>query len=201
MHLEGFQVVSTHFWALLCTGLACWGHWSDWSKCWPCSHVAHRSDRWCRPVWPVRAVLMQLLCFCQVVGMHSSRGSCIGSGELTCVQEELFVVFELWFGGLRSLLEHSFVSDVWSRYPCLRGLRLVFFEWSCSLPFFGFRLLVGGFVLFVSFLFLSHRLLYVCVVNALIKGDIGDHVWFEDRWMVASGCDEWLTMLCGLIFG
>jgi hypothetical protein len=28
-----------------------------------------------------------------------------------------------------------------------------------------------------------------------------DHVWFEDRWMVASLCDESLTTLCGLIFG
>jgi hypothetical protein len=26
-------------------------------------------------------------------------------------------------------------------------------------------------------------------------------VWFEDRWMVASSCDEWLTTLCGLILG
>jgi hypothetical protein len=26
-------------------------------------------------------------------------------------------------------------------------------------------------------------------------------VWFEDRWMVASWCDEWLTTLCGLILG
>jgi hypothetical protein len=33
-------------------------------------------------------------------------------------------------------------------------------------------------------------LLYVCVVNALIKGEIEDHVWFEDWWMVASWCDE-----------
>jgi hypothetical protein len=39
---------------------------------------------------------------------------------------ELFVVFELWIGGLRSLLEHSFVSDVSSRFPCLRGSRLFF---------------------------------------------------------------------------
>jgi hypothetical protein len=44
------------------------------------------------------------------------------------VQWELFVVFELWFGGLRSLLEYSFVSDVSSRCPCLRGLRLVFLK-------------------------------------------------------------------------
>jgi hypothetical protein len=41
---------------------------------------------------------------------------------------ELFVVFELRFGGLRSLLEHSFVSDVSSRCPFLRGLRLAVFK-------------------------------------------------------------------------
>jgi hypothetical protein len=49
-------------------------------------------------------------------------------GELAYVQGELFVVFELWFGGLRSLLEHGFVSDVSSRCPCLRALRLVLFK-------------------------------------------------------------------------
>jgi hypothetical protein len=27
------------------------------------------------------------------------------------------------------------------------------------------------------------------------------HMWFEDWWMVASLCDEWLTTLCGLILG
>jgi hypothetical protein len=26
----------------------------------------------------------------------------------------------------------------------------------------------------------------MCIVNALIKREIEDHVWFEDRWMVAS---------------
>jgi hypothetical protein len=52
----------------------------------------------------------------------------LAQGELAYVQGELFVVFELWFGGLRSLFEHSFVSDVSSRCPCLRGLRLVFFK-------------------------------------------------------------------------
>jgi hypothetical protein len=45
------------------------------------------------------------------------------------------------------------------------------------------------FIHFFSFFF-SLRLLYLCVVNALIKGEIEDHVWFEDRWMVASWCDE-----------
>jgi hypothetical protein len=36
----------------------------------------------------------------------------------------------------------------------------------------------------------SLRLQILCVVNALIKGEIEDHVWFEDQWMVASWCDE-----------
>jgi hypothetical protein len=50
----------------------------------------------------------------------------------------------------------------------------------------GFRWVVG--VCFYSFLFFSFslRLLCVCVVNALIKGEIEDHVWFEDRWIVTS---------------
>jgi hypothetical protein len=98
--------------------------------------------------------------------------------------------FRALFGGLRSLHELCFVLDVSSHCPCLRGPRLVFFKWSCSLPFFGFRSLVG--VSFYSFLFVffSLLLLYVCVVNALIKGDIEDHVWFEHQWMVASWSDE-----------
>jgi hypothetical protein len=40
------------------------------------------------------------------------------------------------------------------------------------------------------FFFFSLVLLYVGVVNALIEGEIEDHVWFEDRWMIASLCDE-----------
>jgi hypothetical protein len=79
---------------------------------------------------------MQLLCFLQVVRMHSSRG-------VALVQGSFLWFFELWFGGLRSLLEHSFVSDVSSRCPCLRGPRLVFFMCSFSLPLFGFRSLSG----------------------------------------------------------
>jgi hypothetical protein len=54
------------------------------------------------------------------------------------------------------------------------------------------------FICFFSFSF-SLWLPNVCVVNALINGEIEDHVWFEDRWMVTSLCDEWLTTLCGLI--
>jgi hypothetical protein len=57
------------------------------------------------------------------------QGECaLAQGEIAYVQGELFVVFELWFSGLRSLLENGFVSDVLSRCPCLRGPRLVFFK-------------------------------------------------------------------------
>jgi hypothetical protein len=41
---------------------------------------------------------------------------------------EHFMVFELWFGGLCSLLDHGFVLDVSTLCPCLRGSRLVFFK-------------------------------------------------------------------------
>jgi hypothetical protein len=154
-------VILSHFWALLHTGLTGHGHWSDRSECWSCAHVEHRSDRWCRPV---RVELMQLLCFHQVVCMHSSRGVALVLGELACVQGELFVFFELWFGGLRSLLEHSFVSDVSSRCPCLRGPRLVFF-WRPSLCLcLAFdHLLKFLFISFVSFSFVSGY--YMCVLS------------------------------------
>jgi hypothetical protein len=124
MHLEGFQVVSSHFWALVCTGLT--GVSAD-----PVHILGtgltggdDRSDL-------CELKLLQLPCF-QVVCMHSSRGSCIGSGGVASVQGELFVVFELLFGGLRSVcalcLSFVFLSDVSSRCPCLRGPRLVFFK-------------------------------------------------------------------------
>jgi hypothetical protein len=66
--------------------------------------------------------------FCDVVCLHSSKGCCIGSGGSCMCAGELFVVFELWICVVCSLLEHGFVSDVSSRCPCLRGLRLVFFK-------------------------------------------------------------------------
>jgi hypothetical protein len=52
----------------------------------------------------------------------------LAQGELAYVQGELFVVFELYFGGLYSLLELCFVSNVSSRCPCLRDPRHVFFK-------------------------------------------------------------------------
>jgi hypothetical protein len=162
-----------------------WGVWSA---------VPKRSDRFWQSAWPV--LVTGLTGFgnrpdqCVPSVGTCSGGVCIcAGGALVC------------FGGLCSLLEHGFVSDVSSRCPCLWGLTLVFLKWSCSFPLLGFQSLVGvSFGHFFSFSF-SLWLSNVCVVNELIKGEIEDHVWFEDRWMVTSGCDEWLTTLCGLILG
>jgi hypothetical protein len=52
---------------------------------------------------------------------------CAG-GALSGCSSFVSVVHALCFGGLRSLLELCFVSDVSSRCPCLRGPRLVFFK-------------------------------------------------------------------------
>jgi hypothetical protein len=107
-------------------------------------------------------------------------------GECALAQGELFVLFELWICGLCSLLEHGFVSDVSSPCPCLRGPILVLLQ---VILLFAFPLAFDRllqFLLLVSFLFLFSLVTKSCVVNALIKGEIEDHVWFEDRWMVAS---------------
>jgi hypothetical protein len=71
---------------------------------------------------------MQLLGFMWWFACIRPGGVALVQGELACVQGELFVVFEIWIGGLRSLLELCFVSDVSSHCPCLRGPRLVFFK-------------------------------------------------------------------------
>jgi hypothetical protein len=164
---------------MLSTGLTGGGDWSDWWELSCCSCLVSSGV---------------LHAFVQGE-LHWFRGSLH-----VCRRSSLWF-FVLWFGGLRSLLDLSFVSDVSSRCPCLRGPRPCFFKWSCSLPLYGFRSLVW--VSFYSFLlfFFSLLLIYVDVVNALIKGETEDHVWFEDWLMVASLCDEWLTTLCGLILG
>jgi hypothetical protein len=113
--------------------------------------VIHRSDRcWfpgvgrsSAPVWLVRLTSLTsqsktevAALFCNVVCMHLSRGSCIGSGG-SLHMCRLSSLWFLSFGlvALRSLLECVFVSVVSSRFPYLRGPRLVFFKWSCFLPF------------------------------------------------------------------
>jgi hypothetical protein len=133
---------------------------------------SNRSDQFWEPAWPICAQVWHLV-----------RGS-------SCM---------LWW----------FVLFAWAWFclGCVKPLPLPMGSETCLLQvilffaFLGFRSLVEVSFYFVSFLFPFLWLPNVCVGNALIKGEIEDHVWFEDRWMVASLCDEWLTTLCGLILG
>jgi hypothetical protein len=74
------------------------------------------------------------------------------------------MVFELWIGGLCSLLEHGFVSDVSSHCPYLRGPRLIFPQ---VVLLFAFPLAFDHLLefLFIRFVFFSLGLLYVCVLS------------------------------------
>jgi hypothetical protein len=72
--------------------------------------------------------VLQLLCFMWWFACIRPGGGALVQWKLACVQGELLVVFELWFGGFRSLPEHSFVLDVSTRCPYLRGPRLDFFK-------------------------------------------------------------------------
>jgi hypothetical protein len=123
----------------------------------------------------------------------------------SCIWELLFawilvVLFCRWCRARLPHLEESailehFISVVLSRCPCLRGPRSISLKWSFLGFCLAFDYLLEFFFSF-SFLVLFYlNWLPVCVVNALIKGDI------EDRWMVAPGCDEWLTTWCGLTLG
>jgi hypothetical protein len=71
-----------------------------------------------------------------------------------------------------SILEH-FISVVSSSCPCLRGPRFFSLNWSFLGFCLGFDHLFEFFIRFFSFLF-SLNWLLVCVVNALIKGEIED---------------------------
>jgi hypothetical protein len=88
------------------------GHWPDrwcppvwlvWSVR-TCAFVGHWSDRCCGPVWPIRGELVQLLCFVKWFACIHPRG-------VACVQGKLFVVFELWFGGLLLFAWSCFCLD------------------------------------------------------------------------------------------
>jgi hypothetical protein len=153
MHLEGFQVVSSHLWALVCTGLTGRGHRSDRSECWSCSHVAHRSD-W----WSDRSDRSGLSCCnCPVSSgvlyafiqgeLHWFRGSihvCRGSS---------LWFFEVWFGGLRFLFEHS-LSRMCRAVALSYGVRDLSSSSDLLLAIVWLSITCWSFFLFVSFRFL-----------------------------------------------
>jgi hypothetical protein len=100
-------------------------------------------------------------------------------------------LFELCFGGLRSLLELGFGLGCVELLPLPKGSETCLLQVILLFAFLWLSIACWSFSFYLFlFLFFSRVLLHVGVVNALIKGEIEDHVWFEDRWMVASLCDE-----------
>jgi hypothetical protein len=58
------------------------------------------------------------------------QGGCVlTEGELACVQGKLFVLFELWIGGLCSLLEHGFCLGCVDLLPLPKGSETLPFLW------------------------------------------------------------------------
>jgi hypothetical protein len=137
-----------------------------------------RSDWCCGPVWPVRAELCNCS-VCEEVCMHSCRGSCISSGVACICAGELFVVSSFGLVGFCSLCELVFVSVVSSRCPCLRGPKLAFFKWSCSLPFFWLSIACWSFFV-CSFSFPFHFGYQMCVLSMHSSRGYWGPVWFED---------------------
>jgi hypothetical protein len=97
-----------------------------------------------------------------------------------------------------AILEH-FISVVSSCFPYLRGPRFFSLKWS----FLGFCLafdhLFQFFFRFFSFSLFSE--LVTCVLSMHSSRARLRTGASEDRWMVAPGCDEWLTTWCELTLG
>jgi hypothetical protein len=99
------------------------------------------------------------------------QGECaLAKGVLAYVQGELFVLFELWIGGLCSLLEHGFVSDVSSHCPCLRVRDLS----SSSVLAFCFSLAFDRLLRFLFICFFSFSFLFGCKSCVLLKDRYGE---------------------------
>jgi hypothetical protein len=107
MHLEGFQVVSSHFWLVGVTGLTGQSAGPVHMLSTGLTGGGDRFDRselsWCNC-----SVFFKWLACIRPGGALSGFG--------------------VFIGGLHSLLEHCFVSNVSSHCPFLRGPRLVFFK-------------------------------------------------------------------------
>jgi hypothetical protein len=73
------------------------------------------------------------------------------------VQVEIFVVFELWFGGLRSLLEFLFCLGCVELLPLPKGSETCLLKVIFLFAFLWLSIACWSFFLFVSFLFLFSR--------------------------------------------
>jgi hypothetical protein len=114
----------------------------------------------------------------------------------------LVVHFCWWCRALLHHLEESatlghFISVMSSCFPCLRGPRFFSLKWSC----FGFCLFFVWVFLLFLFFFSFIWIGYLCVLSMHSSSGRLRTGASEDRWMVAPGCDEWLTTWCGLTLG
>jgi hypothetical protein len=132
--------------------------------------------------------------------MHLFRGSlhsCIWGLFFFWI---LVVLFCRWCRALLPHLEEStflehFISVVSSHCPCLRGPRFFSLKWSFLGLCLAFDHLSRFFFRFFSFSLFSELVTCVCWRRRLRTGVS------EDRWMIAPGCDEWLTTWCWLTLG
>jgi hypothetical protein len=129
---SGFEQFLSSCCSQMVIGLTGVVHRSDWCEAQVPGDLAHQFDQ-CS--WLVKARLKQLLCFARWFTCIRPEGVALVQGELACVQGELLVVSRALDWWLVLLAWACFVSDVSSRCPFLRGPRLVFFKWPCSLPF------------------------------------------------------------------
>jgi hypothetical protein len=100
--------------------------------------------------------------FYEMVCMHSSRRSCIGSGVACMCAGKLCVVFELWFDGLCSLLEHGFCLGCVESLPFPKGSETCLLLVILLCLFIGFR---SSLLLVVSFPFLLSLVIKSCVLS------------------------------------
>jgi hypothetical protein len=82
-------------------------------------------------------------------------------GEHACVQGELFVVFELWFGGSRSLHELGFYLGCVEPLPLPKGSETCLLQVILLFAFGWLSISCWSFFLFVLFFFFS-LLLHSC---------------------------------------
>jgi hypothetical protein len=74
--------------------------------------------------------------------------------------------------------------------PLPKGFETCLLQVILLFAFVWLSIAYWSFFLFVSFLFLFSLVTLCGCCQCTHQGEIEDHVWFEDRWMVASLCDE-----------
>jgi hypothetical protein len=111
MHLEGFQVVLSHFWDLLCTGLTGCGHRSGRSR-------VLALFTCCSAVWPVALTGLTGQSRDDVAALFSSSGvHAFVQGEFHCFRGSLHVCrgSSLWFSSFGLVVCALCLSIVLSR--------------------------------------------------------------------------------------